>query len=1033
MRECLGVLAGAVLIGSGVGVSLHAQGISGASLRGTVRTSTGEPVAGSSVVVITGGTGARQGRVTGVRGSFSFENLAIGAYAVEVRALGYAPHSSGPVTLHLGDRLTLDLVLAPQARQLGALVVRAASLRDPGSGGPAYAIPGDAIRNLPLLNRNFTGLFGMAAQATGATNLSISGQHFKLNGIQVDGGTSGDFFGVNVTPGASTGAKSISLEAIEEVRVLVAPFDVRQGGFTGGLINAVTRSGTNEHRATLFVSHARPELVGSDTAGLRGEDFNVLQYGASVGGPLVVNRLHYFLVADVQTQRSTYSGGASIREAGFTDSSAQLASEIFRTRYGFDAGNAEAPVLTQPDRNLFFKMSWNPSQSHALSISHTMVNASKSNFDRVNRTNNSRDGWQLSNSGSAQRNRTSMTRLTATSLFGAVSNEAIASVGRVDDSNMSTNRVPLFLVRADTMASYLAGGSVKSAQDTRTTQQVVELTDNLSWSRGTHLLTAGAQTQFLQFADNFFLGSWGTWTFANLDALAAGTPGRYELAIGSPGGVLAKHTPIQVAGYVQDRWDATRRLVLTGGVRYDVPFLDSPKRNDALAGRLALDSLDTSVFPSGNGTFSPRVGFAYVAGSRRSTMVRGGVGAFAGRTPYVLLSSAFVNTGNEQYTLVCDAAGDVPAPTPDITSLPTQCLTPRPFRPSVTVFARSFRFPQAVKYALGVDQDLGHGASLSLDIVHAITRNSTYFQDVNLVERGTSSEQRLMYGTIASRSTGTGPASATPARKDTALTAVFLFDNRTADRATSITAVLNKRWNPNAFLEIGYSWSRTQDVTSLFGNNGPIIGNLNPLDGTQRQRRLSRSARDIPHNLVITAVAPLYFGLTSAFFFRARSGTPFGYSVLGDANADGSGNDLVYVPTDASNISLASPAAFATLDALIESETCLRKQRGRVMSRNSCRNASVRRLDVRLGKQLGLNGHRRLELTTDIFNLPNLLNRKWGIYRQTSSNESAQLLRVDGWDPLANRPRYTVQTVNRNAAVIDLSRWRMQIGARIDF
>jgi hypothetical protein len=204
----------------------------------------------------------------------------------------------------------------------------------------------------------------------------------------------------------------------------------------------------------------------------------------------------------------------------------------------------------------------------------------------------------------------------------------------------------------------------------------------------------------------------------------------------------------------------------------------------------------------------------------------------------------------------------------------------------------------------------------------------------------------------------------------------------------------------------------------------------NPVDGSIADRRLRRSNRDVPHSFVAAAVVPLKFATTASVFVRAHSGTPYAYIVGGiaggDANADGTpANDLVYVPETASDISLASPQQYAALDSFIESEACLRTQRGRVMSRNSCRNPVVRNLDLRLAKSV-----RRFEVNADVFNLPNLLDRDWGLVRETTNREGAVLMSVTGWDAAANRPTYTVAPPARNRVVPDASRWRIQLGVR---
>ena len=274
-----------------------------------------------------------------------------GIYQLSARSLGYESAPVERLELHLGDRVTRTIVMgAETARRLDPVVVRESSLRDAGAGGAAYSITGDLARSLPLLNRDFIGLFALAPQASGATLLSVSGQHNRFNAIQVDGGTQSDVFGAGITPGAGTGARALSLEAIEEIRILVAPFDVRQGGFSGGLINAVTRSGTNDVRGAVFSSFAAGSLVGRDTAGTAVPSFADLQYGGSIGGPVVRGRLHYFAVADVQARRTRYAvSPLSDPNTGIDAEAAERVTRAIRERFGFEPGAAVTPLLRQPN------------------------------------------------------------------------------------------------------------------------------------------------------------------------------------------------------------------------------------------------------------------------------------------------------------------------------------------------------------------------------------------------------------------------------------------------------------------------------------------------------------------------------------------------------------------------------------------------------------------------------------------------------------------------------------------------------------
>ena len=1037
-----------LLLALGVAVAAargDAQGVAGAALQGTVVSQLGAALADVRVSLVDSSTGRQRYTMASSRGSFAFENLPVGGpYTLEARALGYVPVSVSGITLHLGDRLTRRLVLAPNVQRLADIVVREDVSRDAGAGGPVHDVPGEAVRSIPLLKRDFVGLLAMAPQATGSTNISINGQHPRLNAIQVDGGSASDYLGLNVTPGAATGARALSLEALQELRILIAPFDVRQGGFSGGLINAVTRSGTNEFRGSTFTSMGRNTLVGTDTGRRPSAPFTTMQYGFSAGGPIVRDRLHYFVAADLQSQQTPATGFAvTDSSVGVSDSTAARIAQILRDRYQLDGGGPETPVLQQPNVTLFTKLSWQPSSTHLVELTN---NFSDARSDQLARGINSarRDGWQLSRSGSQTHARNMTTRVKATSTFGAIANELIASVGTANSEALSRTVAPIFLIAGVLGTLPLSAGSTKGAQNISTNERIIELTDNVTLSRGDHLITFGVQNQFLHLYDNFILGRWGTWTFANAAALEQGIAQRYERTVALPGrpeGPLVDYSPFQLAGYAQDRWNATRRLTVTAGVRVDAPFLGAPASNPVLLADAALGAIDTHHLPSGNTVLSPRVGFAYDIGADGTWLLRGGVGGFAGHAPYVYVNGAYANTGQEQALLVCTNA-DVPTPTSDINALPSTCLnTPGASRakPSATVFAPDFRFQQAVKYDLGVEHVLRSGVTVSMDVIHSRTRNTPFMRDVNLVELGTDTEGRVMYGTITNRGAG---FSTTTARLDSAnFGPIYHFENRSVDRSSSVTFELQKQWT-SGLLQVGYSWSRAEDVMSLLGSLGPNIMTMNPLDGTMTNRNLRRSVRDIPHNFVVTAVVPIASGVTASAFFRARSGTPYSYIYaagvdpkLGDANGDSLANDLLYIPRDALDISLSNPAGYAALDDFIRSEACLQEQRGRIMARNSCRNPAVVSLDARVAKQLQLSRARRAEIGIDVFDLPNLIRHNWGLTRETANLEGVGLLSVAGWDSGAGRPRYTVPDAlpSREHILPDVSRWRMQLSARFDF
>lgn len=778
-----------------------AQGLSGASVDGRVLSPDGFPVAGATITLANASTGFTRRARSATDGGFLFENVAVGGpYTMTVNAVGFAPSIAKSLTLEIGDRLTQRFQLyGPAPQTLPPVDVRDLGMRNAGAGGPAYSISSKAIRTLPLLDRNFMSLFQLSAHATGASQFSVSGQHAKFNSIQIDGGSGNDVFGIGITPGAISGAKVISIEAIQEVRILVAPFDVRQGGFSGGLINAITKSGTNVLHGSSFTSLGADWLVGRPVAGAKSGKFNTLQYGASVGGPIIRDRLHFFVAVDMQSSKAPFEGQAVTDSGiGISEGTARRARQVFIDKYGFDPGGPEAPTLSQPTQNILLKLSAQLSDHHWADLTQSWANADK---EDINRVVGSREQWQLSGSGLTRHSSNPTTRFRLTTAAGKLTNELMVSGGTARVSTESRSRAPVFQVQADVPNSIIAGGSSRGAQGTETSQRLIELTDNLSLSYGSHLVTLGSQNQFLRVHDNLFVGSWGAWNFGSVDSLERRLPSSYEVALPGPsGGPINNYHVSMPASYVQDKWMPTDRLTLTGGLRVDIPFSNSPIRNPALAADAALGNIDTSRFPSGNAVWSPRLGFSLDLGGRHQSMLRGGVGSFAGRSALLWIASAFVNTGQEQTLLKCGAREGIPEPTTDIQRLPSRCLTSQPTAsavPTINYVDPRFRFQHALKYALGFDHDFGNNLTSSLDFVSTSTRDHLLVDNVNLAETRITSEGRVMYGDI------TTSGSVRPSRLDAQYGPVFFFHNRSSERSTSIALAVTKHWESSASAEIG--------------------------------------------------------------------------------------------------------------------------------------------------------------------------------------------------------------------------------------
>jgi outer membrane receptor for ferrienterochelin and colicin len=1028
-----------------------AQGVTSAAVGGRITGEGRRTVEAANITLINTATGARQTTQANTTGRYNFENVPPGGpYTIEVRSIGFQQATKTGIILVLGQRYQQDFELQQQVVTLQELVVVAATspLINSARTGAAQTVTDTAIQRLPLLGRNFTDLLRTSPQVTSGT--SIAGQNNRFNAILIDGGVNNDIFGLSSggTPGGSAGAKPISLEALQEFQILAAPFDIRQGSFSGGLVNGITKSGTNQFRGSLFSYFQRPEIVGVDTAGLRVGQFDIKQYGGTLGGPIIRDKLHFFVSADLQSSTTPFFGlEASEPATGISVATATRIADLIRSRYGFDPGGIEAPQnLSRPDKNFFGKLNWLPGGNSQLEVSYSYVRASQDNFNRTARNQADRDGWQLSNSGFKIGNTTHTIRGKYTRLIGRSNLEVLMGYQRVRDAREIANSVPLIMVQGDVVGNYLAAGGERFSHGNELDQDVYEATANLTFELGSnHQITVGTHNEFFSFRNLFANNRFGTWTFGSADSLEANLPRRYEVALETrPGGFTADFGVRQIGGYVQDAWRPTDRLTLTAGLRFDVPFSDEPTQNNSPA---LVDTLgvNTGRFPTGNVLFSPRLGFNWDAFGSGNTILRGGVGLFSGRPPYVWMSNAFTNTGLEQVNLICGRPenGNTPPPlTTDVGNLPRSCLggsEPAPPRANVNYFEEGFKFQQALKFAFGVDHRFGNGIVATLDVIHTRNRNTMYQTDDNVVAREVNGEGRQLYG--APNAAGTALARSTKAG---GVLAVVHHTNRSEDRSTLITGQLQKSFADKLSFSAAYTYGRAKDLMTLYSSIATSNLRNSGLDGTLENRNLRTSGFDVPHKISLSGTANAPFGLQVSLVYTARAGLPYAWTVTNDANADGIGqNDLMYVPASSDDISLVTPGDWDRLNQFIASQRCLREQRGRIIERNSCRQPWQKFLDLRLARAISTVSGQSLLITADVFNFLNLLDREWGVNRETPlvQPEFATLLTMASYDTRGtatqadDRGRYTVPSVLPavNRVIVGSSRWRIQLGAKYIF
>ena len=1073
----------------------RAQGVTGAAVQGTI---TGEgvgPLETAAVQVRNVATGEIFSTVSGEAGRYFVDNVVPGRYAITVSFTGFPVTTQQGLTLTLGQKLKLDIDLKLSVEEV-TVVEHLDVLQDRARSGPTTTVKQNWVEGLPLQGRNFTDLINTSPQVNSAagSGSSIGGQNNRYNNIQIDGGRNNDIFGLAAsgTPGGLANAKPLSIEAIDQFIIQIAPFDVRQGNFVGGLVNAITKSGTNEFHGSAFVYYQNRELTGN---GLHAGDtffnylkthcnpkdpadvpdacndpnylsFHVLQYGGSVGGPIIKDKLHFFAAFDLQDRTSSFGNSFQISgvdpvadkaRAGFTVAEAQRFVSILKDKYGITGvGDALAPDIGNPDHNVFAKLSYAIDDHNRAELSYNFVDATLDQLTRApfvagvvptgpTSPGNLRDGYQMSNSGYTQSSTTNSIRFKLTSHWGEVSNELLAGVSFIRDKRDIPQDLPLILVNAGTATSqaWLAAGGERFSQANILDQDIYQFQDNATFAiGGQNRITVGTSNEVLRFRNVFLQAATGAWAFNSLDDFEAGTAVAFQRRFGvstlqDPG--TAEFTVGQLGFYAQDEWTPIKNLTITPGIRVDIPILSGANTNPVLASNAAFP-LDTSKVPTGNLLWSPRLGVNWDVEGDASTIVRGGAGIFTGEPPYVWVSNAYSINGLSQVQLTCAGTSGVPPFTPNPRMQPSDCAggSGMPMAPTnqgeIDYFDPDTKYPQNFQAALGLDHRLPWDLIGSFDFLYSHDVNGWYVTDANLQNVGTSGEGRALYGTFAA----TGRSTPTRIDPNNLAQAVKTY-NKSGGSNVSITVQLQKQISKILDVSAAYTYSRSQDLISLTSFQALSNFQFAPLDGSLDERNARPSAFDRPHKVTLTGTATLPYGFNVGVSYVGISGTPYTWLVNGDVNGDGVSNDLMFVPANPGQISLQDPAAWEGLNKFIDGQQCLADARGHFVERGACRNPWSNFLNLRVAWGIKIVKDQKVTLQWDLFNVLNLLNAEWGTTDVAATFENSNArppLTPVGYDTTNNRPIYSFAAppvVASRSFSPTSSRWRMQFGARFDF
>jgi hypothetical protein len=990
-----------------------AQSRTTSAVRGTITTADGVPLAGVDVVFRHEGMGVERTAVTNALGRFIITVLPPGGpYSLRATHIGYAELARTDVRLQVGETHTFELVLEEQAVAVEGVTVEVerTEVFNPSQVGPATRLDEVTLDAIPVLSRDLLDLAVLSplVKTTEGGGFSVLGQNDRYNALLIDGIPGQDVFGLTAggVPGGQAGAKMIPLDAVAQYEILVAPFDVRLSGFTGGVMNAVTRTGTNDWWMRVAAVHRNEALMGDlelPSGAVQASGVDRSLFALSVGGPIVRDRAHVFVATEFERRRQPPTGFNLVRDdpslirispesvAGFSD--------VFESSFGVQTGIPGPYPLRQELGNVFARVDWNLSDRNRLTVRNVFARAS--NDRSPNRS--PFEPYELSSNAVHNTSTNNATSLQLFSDLGRLGgNELNLEIRRSSDRSSPVSGFPQVEIDLRSSiggASFTRGlrvGSQFFAQDNDLEQTSFRLTNSLTLARrGYSSVVLGVTGAYYRFANRFLPGADGDWFFANMDDLRLNAPQRFQRSVLAEGHDPAvEFSVLEWGGFAQYQMDAGKGLTMRFGIRADVPHvLGRPGRNPGIHEWLGHD---TSKLPSGNVLISPRWGFNWQSEGRLRTQVRGGAGLFTGQLPFVWLSNAFHNDGLRSVTQVCEGRWTDEPPTGntvpmfDPASPPETCLRGDFMNiNTVVLLEEGFRYPQNFRFSAGVDQELSESVSTSLGFLFNHSFNQIVLEEQNLGDPagqmgpldGYGGVDRTYYGYPVER--GFAPTWDNPD-----FAHVLVARNINRDWAFSFTGELRGRLGDRFGLQSGYTWSRSYDLMSLTFTDMVSNFGFNPTSMDPNRRSLGTSNFDRPHKVVLALYGAPLPGLEDTEFsllYTGQSGLPFSYVYDGDLNGDGYPgrgpafdryNDLIYVPQEATEIP-AGIGTYVLLNDALERDACLSAHRGGFMYRNACRAPWQNRLDLRMTQTMSLAGA-QVRLEADVINLLNMVNGGWG-------------------------------------------------------
>jgi hypothetical protein len=963
-----------------------------------------------------------------------------GPYTVTAALSGFKEQKEANTTVSLGEEKTLEFKM-PIATLSETVTVIGQSVFSETRAGTASNVHEEALEALPTISRSLTDFartsphFNETNSNGGDSFLSVAGRNNRYNNIQIDGAVNNDLFGLAAsgTPGGQTGTQPISLDAIQELQLVVAPYDVRQGGFSGGSINAITKSGSNTFNGTAYFFSRNQNLVGkipsaTDASVLtKVGRFKDQQGGFSEGGPIVRNKAFFFANVDIGRKQTPngFSANGSTGQPWGHQAEVERVVSILKTQYGYEPGGLDEFSKRGNSDKVFVRTDFNVSPKNQLTIRNNYING----LADQSGTTPSQLIYILPGNFYQIGDKLTSTVGQLNSTWTQAFNELRVTYQR--ERNQRDPGQPFPHIQIDLAvgsSNNIRAGSELSSQANRLNQDIVEITDDLTMLRGKHTITIGTHNELFKFFNVFVQNYFGQYRFASIDLFAQGLAGSFNHNFSNTSDPVqpAEFAVHQFGVYAGDQWRARSNFTLTYGVRFDVPqFPDTPHANPLA---VSTYGFATDIAPAPK-MFSPRAGFNWDLsnGSANRRQVRGGLGLFAGRTPYVWLSNQYSNTGVDFTALAvtfnnANRLTFVADPTRQPTSIPGGVAGNQ----TINVVDPDYQFPSVLRGNVAYDHQLGFWGLIGTgEVLFSSNVKEIKYQNLNYIPSGAPRQDgRTAY-----------------TKKLSTVNDVLLLTNTSGEGGQwSLSYKLERPFKKGFYAGGSYLYGRaksTMDGTSsvaLSNWRGTYVG----LDANSPP--LTTSNFDVRHRVNFSASVPipLFRDLksTASVYYNGQSGGPYSIIFTGDANGDATTtNDLIFVPATEGQVNV-SNGTWATLDAFLSNDDATKNHRGEILPRNAGRAPWSNSLNFRYAVSVPTGGRTKVDVTMDLSNLLNLFdNTKGAIYYANFGGPTIIGISVD---PTTGKYTYNLSTISSPTFSTftrdDLrSRWQAQWGLRVRF